>query len=538
MRRLYPLALPILALVMLPSGAGPSRVRTAPDSALRDSVVHLLNRAAWGPRPGDVERVIEIGIEAWIASQLTPERIPDADAEAFLCSYAVLDQSTAELSRMFADLLRDRRARQQAPVDSQETSAPRMRPDSLPSLARANLELQQATVARAILSERQLYEVLVDVWTNHFNVYMGKGLDRALLADYVRSAIRPHALGRFEDLLVATARHPAMLFYLDNFQSVAEGATPPMRRGAARGEAGNRADRMPRGLNENYARELLELHTLGVDGGYTQEDVVSVARILTGWSMRREGGEGGGYEFAFAKWAHDRDAKVVMGREFPAGRGEEEGMELLRWLAGHPQTMRHVSAKLCARFVEDDPPDGCVDAGVYAWRSSGGDLRAVVGAILRSPEFWAPRHRGAKIKTPLEFVVSAARALRARPDTTLGLALLLRRLDQPLYQYSAPTGYPERMEAWVSSGALFDRFNVALAIASGRAPGLEIDLDALIPAAETHALPREVERVILHGRAGPATHETLARETRDLGLLEARTLLTGLALGSPEFQRQ
>jgi uncharacterized protein (DUF1800 family) len=521
-------ALGLLALTLLPVPRAAAQGAARPDAARRDSALHLLNRAAWGPRPGDVDRVLAMGMDAWISAQLEPERLADGHTEAFVRRYAVLRQSTPELGRLFAEQQRQARARQRMAGDSQ----PAPPPDRASGLARANLELQQAAVARAILSERQLYEVLVDVWTNHFNVFMGKGLDRVLTADYIRSAIRPYALGRFEDLLLATARHPAMLFYLDNAQSVAPGATPPRR---ARGRSGPAPAQRPRGLNENYARELLELHTLGVDGGYTQADVVAVARILTGWSIRRNGG---GATFAFMDWAHDRGAKTVMGREFPAGRGEDEGRELLRWLAGHPQTMRHVSTRLCARLVADDPPDGCVDAGVHAWRSSGGDLRAVVGAILRSPEFWAPEHRAAKLKTPLEFLVSAARALDARPDTTLALALALRRLDQPLYLYSAPTGYPERMESWVSSDALFERFNMALAIASGRAPGLDLDLDAVVAALPAAALAAEVDRVILHGRAGPATRETLAREAADLAPADARRLLVGLALGSPEFQRQ
>jgi uncharacterized protein (DUF1800 family) len=520
-------ALILITMTALPAVTAAAQDVTGADAASRDSALHLLNRAAWGPRPGDVERLLAMGIDAWLTSQLAPEGLADGAAEAFVRQYAVLRQSTAELGRMLAEQ-QQARARRQMVGDSQ----PPPPPDRASGLARANLELQQAAVARAILSERQLYEVLVDVWTNHFNVFMAKGLDRVLMADYIRSAIRPNALGRFEDLLVATARHPAMLFYLDNAQSVAPGAAPPRR---ARGRDRREPAQMPRGLNENYARELLELHTLGVDGGYSQADVVAVARILTGWSIRRRGG---GATFAYMDWAHDRGAKTVMDREFPAGRGEDEGRALLRWLANHPQTMRHVSARLCARFVADDPPDGCVDAAVHAWRDSRGDLRAVVGAILRSPEFWAPEHRAAKLKTPLEFLVSAARALDARPDTTLALAVALRRLDQPLYLYSAPTGYPERMESWVSSDALFERFNMALAIASGRAPGLVVNLEAVVPATSVAALPGAIERVMLHGRAGPATRETLEREAAGLPPADARRLLVGLALGSPEFQRQ
>jgi uncharacterized protein (DUF1800 family) len=397
-------------------------------------------------------------------------------------------------------------------------------------------------VLRATLSERQLYEVMVDFWTNHFNVFMGKGADRFLMASYIQETIRPHALGTFEDLLIATAKSPAMLFYLDNVQSVAPGSEPPqLRRPRMAGRQmrplpEQLRQRMPRGLNENYARELLELHTLGVDGGYTQEDVVNVARVLTGWSIdlpRR------GTEFTFHDWAHDRGEKIVLGTTFPAGQGMSEGVELLEMLARHPSTMRHVGSKLCARFVNDEPPSGCVDAAVRAWEASGGEIRDVLRAIFSSPEFWAAENRAAKTKTPLEFVASAVRAVGAVPDTTPALAQLVARLGQPLYLQEPPTGYPETQESWVNSGALLQRLNTAMAIAAGRAPGLTIDLDHVLPAGDDpEALVAAVNRVVLNGTGSPTTLKVIRDQVLVVRGPEARALAVGLALGSPEFQKQ
>src|SRR2546425_962320 len=370
-------------------------------------------------------------------------------------------------------------------------------------------EVEQLAVVRAALSRRQLYEVMVDFWANHFNVFFGKGADRALAPSYIEGTLRPRAFGKFADLLIATARSPAMLFYLDNWESVAPGSAPPAvtrpRLGArpwfgrgryvpgfsrepaqADSQRQRVLERMPKGINENYARELLELHTLGVDGGYTQQDVIEVARIFTGWSIAPPP-RGGGFEFH--DWAHDRGAKTVLGVAFPAGHGEDEALRLLALLANTPATMHHVSRQLCARFVADDPPDGCVDAAVAAWQRTDGDIREVLRAIFRSPDFWAPQNVRAKVKTPLEFVVSAARAVAADPDSTARLAQVVARLGEPLYLHVAPDGYAERQEDWLNSGALLARMNAAVAIAAGRLPGAALDLDAPVPAAADPSPP-------------------------------------------------
>ena len=296
------------------------------------------------------------------------------------------------------------------------------------------------------------------------------------------------------------------------------------------------AARAPKGINENYARELMELHTLGVDGGYTQDDVINVARILTGWSIAQPQEDP---RFVFNDWAHDRGEKVVLGHIFPAGRGEDEGIELLKLLAHHPSTMRHVSAKLCARFVNDDPPDGCIDAGVHAWQRSDGYIREVVRAIVTSPEFWDQRNDGAKVKTPLEFVVSAVRAVEGDPDTTMGLVQVVGRLGQPLFGEPPPTGYPESQESWVNAGALLQRMNVALALASGRLRGAKADLDRVVPLADdVDSLIAAANRNVLNGAASPNTIKTMRDQTRGLPRDQARAMVVGLALGSPEFQKQ
>ncbi len=528
----------------------------------RERALHVLNRITFGPRPGDVDRVLAIGVDRFIAQQLHPETIDDRPLEEHLKQFEILTISGSDLARTFRRMRQEQRQRQMR-GDSARFSAPmvdsRQRPRDVPTsmrqMRRLTLEFQQVAVVRATMAERQLYEVMVDFWTNHFNVFLGKGPERTLMPSYIEQTIRAHALGSFEELLIATAQSPAMLFYLDNAQSVAPGSRPPQldrmlaqRSGRQGREMRQRRqmpdsmlrrieERLPKGLNENYARELLELHTLGVDGGYSQEDVVNVARILTGWSVTelRRGGQ-----FRFNDWAHDRDEKVVLGVRFPADRGMEEGMELLRRLASHPSTRRHISAKLCARFVHDQPPPGCIDAGVHAWERSNGDIREVVAAILRSPEFWAAEVRGAKIKTPLEYVVSAVRSVGGTPDTTLALAQVIARLGQPLYRQSPPTGYPETQESWVNSGALLDRLNVSMRLAAGRLRGIRHELEAVIPLMDDpEALVEAVNTTILNGSASPNTLRVMREQAESAGSpREARTLVVGLGIGSPEFQRQ
>lgn len=522
----------------------------------RDSAVHVLNRLAWGPAPGQVEAVMREGALAWAERQLRVATVDDPQlAAGWSRRFPILATSDDELVRLFVT------AQQQQLTAARAGQEPGMapRPAATPAppprtdLRAFGAQAQQLLLVRTTESGHQVAEVLADFWFNHFNVFYGKGLVRPYLPGYVEGAIRQHALGRFEDLLMATARHPAMLFYLDNAQSVAEGATPPnlerlervQRQAARRPGVAARADslrraveqRLPTGVNENYARELLELHTLGVEGGYTQGDIEQVARILTGWGIQRPG-QGAG--FAFNAWAHDRGAKTVLGMSFPAGQGEEEGERLLRALAAHPATRHHVSAKLCARLVADNPPDGCVDDAVRAWQRSGGEIREVVRAIVRSPDFWAPAVVGAKVKTPLEFLVSAVRAVGGVPDETPRLSGAVTRLGQPIYLKAEPTGYPETQEDWVNSGALLARMNLAVALAAGRLPGVAVDLDRVVPATGDHgALLDAIDRQVFGGRLSARTRTVILEQLAGLRDPQAaRALAVGLALGGPDFQRQ
>jgi uncharacterized protein (DUF1800 family) len=293
---------------------------------------------------------------------------------------------------------------------------------------------------------------------------------------------------------------------------------------------------MPRGINENYARELLELHTLGVDGGYTQHDVTEVARIFTGWSVERPARGAG---FVFRDWAHDYGEKQVLGVRF-RGEGKDEGIKLLKLLANNHATMHHVSAKLCARFVADEPPDGCVDAAVAAWQRTKGDMRAVLRAIFTSPDFWSPQAARAKVKTPFEFVVSAVRATRADLDNTPALAQVVARLGEPLYLQPAPTGYAENEAHWVNSGALLARMNAAVALAAGRLPGVTTDLDTVIPTtSDDNQLVDRVNDRLLGGTMSAHTKRVILEQLTDISdPTQARALAVGLALGGPDFQKQ
>ena len=495
-----------------------------------DSALHVLNRLAYGPRPREVDRVARAGVMRWIEQQLAADGLRDDQVTARVREFKVLGYDREALAERYMNAQRERQRMQREMAETGDSVRPRGA-GPMREFRELGGELQQLAVVRALFSERQLNEVMVDFWTNHFNVFIGKGADRFLMPSYIEETIRPRALGRFEDLLVATAQSPAMLFYLDNAQSIAPGSKPPFPPAQRRGGQGVRT-----GINENYARELLELHTLGVDGGYTQHDVIEVARIFTGWSIARPR-EGAG--FVFRDWAHAGGDKIVLGTTFRTG-ALDEGLRLLRFLANHRATMHHVSAKLCARFVADNPPDGCVDAAVAAWQRTGGEMRAVLRAIFTAPDFWAPQAMRTKVKTPLEFLVSAARATGAQPDETVRLAQVLRFLGQPLYLQAAPTGYGETEATWVNSGALLGRMNVAVGLAAGRLPGVAVDLDSIVPLTRDAAqLVNDVNATVLAGIMTPHTRTVILQQLADIGdARQARALAVGLALGSPEFQKQ
>lgn len=531
----------ILTLIAFVSLTPGSQLSAQAPLTSRDSAFHALNRLGYGPTPGQVDAVVREGVLPWIERQIAA-RGADTARSRLESQFDILRYSSSDLMRLYSEARAQNRARKDSTTDS---TTPRMpATETQLTLRRIDRQLGSLAVARAITADHQLEEVMADFWANHFNVFSSKGLDRVFLPEYIEKVIRPRALGKFEDLLVATARSPAMLFYLDNVESVAANTAPePMGRRAAlrrqaRGQDSMNAGRpRPTGINENYARELLELHTLGVDGGYTQDDVIAVARILTGWGIERPQ-QGGG--FRFNPRVHDRGAKVVLGVEFPAGHDEDEGRRLLHLLATHPSTMRHVSAKLCARLVSDGDVSGCEDAAVAAWQRTDGDIREVLRAIVRSPDFWAAANVRAKVKTPLEFVVSAARAIGASPDSTPGASQAVADLGQPLFLQAAPIGYAETQEDWVNSGALLKRMNFAVALAGNHSRGFHPDLDRVVAAGiDPDAMLDAVDAQILGGTMTPNTRTVIRQQILGAANAQAaRALAVGLALGGPEFQRQ
>ena len=535
MHRAPPAFLALLSLALI-GYSGPADAGTL---SARDSAVIVLNRLAHGPRPGDVDRVASAGVMRWVHAQLAPRQ--DVARERVEADFEILKLDREELAERFVEARKARRA-QRADSTRNQANDPAMR--EMRDLAG---QFQQLAVARAVVAESQLQEVLADFWINHFNIFLGKNAERYLLPSYVEETIRPRVLGRFEDLLIATAESPAMMVYLDNTLSVASGAVPPqlararartLRRRSARADSmlARLESRMPVGVNENYARELFELHTLGVDGGYTQNDIEEAARVPTGWGVE-PAARGGG--FVFRDWAHDRGEKTILGVRFRAGRGREEGVELLRMPARHPSTMLHVTTRLCQRLVSDDPPAGAIEAGVQAWKQSDGSIREVVRAIVMSPEFWAEAGARSKFKTPLEFVVSSVRAVGGSVGVEPGPARAVARLGQPLYLQPVPTGYHETEAAWANSAALFERMNVAVALAAGKQPGVTVDLDAVIPVTDDiDALVDRVDRALLAGAMSERTSNVIRREIEGLAPRQARALAVGLGLGGPEFQVQ
>ncbi len=346
------------------------------------------------------------------------------------------------------------------------------------SLRMVGLEAMESRLDRDIYSNRQLEAVMTDFWLNHFNVYSAKNQNEPyLLPSYERETIRPHALGRFEDLLVATAESPAMLQYLDNFRS--EGPNSPRSQRVNRAVAnGNNAKvkQAANGLNENYGRELMELHTLGVSGGYTQADVTNVSKVFTGWTIDKPF-VGGGFVFEPAK--HEPGSKMVLGKTI-AENGQKEGLEVLHMLATSPATAKFISTKLAVRFVSDDPPPALVDRMAAAFLKSDGDIKVVLRTMFDSPEFWAPSVYRAKVKTPLEFVVSAVRASDLQVDRTQALVQSLNKLGMPLYGMQTPNGYGWKQTDWVSTGALVSRMNFSLVMSDDRIPGTRTQWTTLL----------------------------------------------------------
>jgi uncharacterized protein (DUF1800 family) len=645
--------------------------------------LHALNRLTFGPRPGDLQKVMNADVDDWIEQQLHPEEINDGVLDGKLGPLRTLRMSTRDLLQTFPNnkmiretadgktplptdplkrsiyevqisVLAERQKREQAATDGkpsaddadaktdkqdQETVATRadgilalpkekrmeailalppeqrrlfvthirgqqrdrlladLPPDQREAFLAmgpggpANVvvgELQQAKLLRALYSERQLQEVMTDFWFNHFNIYLHKDADQYLVTAYERDVIRPHALGKFKDLLLATAQSPAMLFYLDNWLSVGP-------KSLAAVAVANKGKQATPGLNENYGRELMELHTLSVNGGYTQHDVTELARVLTGWTIQPIER---GAMFQFDPRKHDPGDKVVLGQTIPEN-GVNEGLQVLDMLAHHPNTAKFIARKLAMRFVADDPPPALVDRLAQKFLSTDGDIREVLRTLFKSPEFWSAKAYRAKVKTPFEFVVSSLRATGTDLNNPGPLLGILNKMGMPLYEDVPPTGYSMTASTWMNSEALIDRMNYALALSNGQVGGTNFDAGRLLalgtltsrgfprpnrscggaaePGTSGAEAPRQtgqslatparlnpgadcdsdsgrgqetalllLENALLNGEVAPATQKAIRRQLDDPQVAAhalddpKRTLntMTALVIGSPEFQHR
>jgi uncharacterized protein (DUF1800 family) len=466
----------VLVLVVFLTAAvvnsAPIQSAAAPDT--QQQITHVLNRIGFGARPGDVERVQQMGLRAYIDQQLQPESITDTRADDKVAHLASLRMSQEEIFDQYPDPQQIARqiGVQRKQADPKDQAAARkeiqqyMTTNMLKQPAQLLQELIAHKVVRAVESERQLQEVMADFWFNHFNIYYGKGADRWLTTEFETKVIRPNVLGKFKDLLLATAQSPAMLFYLDNHLSTspATRAQDALRRANAK--------RQP-GINENYARELMELHTMGVDGGYTQKDVTEVARALTGWTIDRPRQSA---EFIFRPQMHDRGEKVVLGHRLPANRGIQDGQQVIEILANHPSTAQFIATKLVRRFVSDEPPQSLVTKVAATYEKTDGDIREMLRTIFYSEEFMSPDAYGKKMKSPFEYAVSAIRALGGETGGGRQLAQAISQMGQPLYQYQPPTGFPDRADHWMNDGSLIARLNFSVALASGRIPDTKVKI--------------------------------------------------------------
>lgn len=554
----------------------------------------LLNRMTFGPRPGDVERVERMGLNKFLDEQLHPQSIDDSAMAAKLQGLQTLGMTPAELAENFpppqmkAKLLQKERLaalRRQGKAMNAEGSGsdqsqtrsesgpaaslpgagnPAMRAQSTrPQGPREiDIQLSQEELLRAVYSQRQLQEVMVHFWMNHFNIFFPKGADRYYLTSFEENVIRPHALGNFEDLLVATAESPAMLFYLDNWLSATPNpqntfspglrpggpllAGPGMFRpfGPGRFRPAKKKPQFRRGLNENYGRELMELHTIGLH--YTQQDVVEVARCFTGWTIRRPRFGGG---FYFNPRMHDYGKKVVLGYTIPAGQGIEDGLEVLHILAMSPDTAQHISYQLCQHFVADNPPPELVSRAAKVYLATQGDIPSVLRTILTSPEFYSKGAYRAKVKSPFEFVASSLRALGADTDAGMPLPGFIAQMGEPMFQYEAPSGYDDVAATWINSSSLLMRMNFAIALAIGQIRGTEIDWQALarkFGAAPRGEMMNGLAEQITGGELSPATQSAILSkltnghpdqwENYDPG--QRVRMMAGLMIASPEFQKR
>jgi uncharacterized protein (DUF1800 family) len=498
------LALGISLFLALPTGVIAANATAGQSS--NERILHLLNRISFGPKPGDIEAVKAVGVEKYLQQQMRPESIKEAPSVAgFVNNSDALRMTPPELfdnygppaeraektSTMTKIIVYDRRARGRKNVQQRVTR-----------------DLNEAKILRAVESPRQLQEVMTDFWFNHFNVCANKGLDGIWTGCYEQQAIRPYALGKFSDLVNATCHHPAMLYYLDNWQNSA-----PVAAKAGKGPK--------TGLNENYARELMELHTLGVDGGYTQKDVTELARILTGLGLAKqdqksmENGTKNGYLFDSSR--HDFGTKTLLGHTI-TGRGEGEIDQALEILLKHPSTAHHLSYQLAEYFVSDTPSKALVNQMAKTWTSTDGDIKSVLNVMFNSREFWAPETESSKFKNPFRYVVSTLRAADAQPGHYYFAHDFLKAQGMPLYSCLTPDGYKNTKDAWVNPDTLLKRITFATTIASGGIP---------------EATPSAIE----YRRLGATLGNSFSTQTVKSIMKAPDIMRSALILGSPEFMK-
>lgn len=472
----------------------------------RQAAAHLLSRFTYGATPGQIDAAVKMGLENWFEQQLSMS-LPDDSLKQLLSSYDALQLSNAEIVKTYprpGEILRMAVKDGLIDKDSVNKAADKQeyRAQLQGYLQQKGMKPQQELfrqffnqkILRAAYSNNQLQEILTDFWFNHFNVSITKNDCAEFIPVYERDVIRPNVLGKFEDLLLATAKSPAMLLYLDNFISSGNDIAQNPRI-----NANNVKPRQAQGLNENYAREVMELHTLSVDGGYTQKDVTEAARVLTGWTIYPLNDYGGGQnirkiidrvgedkleergfihqgDFLFAANRHDKNEKTVLGKTFKANGGYEEGMELLKMLAHHASTAKFISKKLATRFVSDNPPQSLLDKMTKTFTDKDGDIREVLITMVSSPEFWEPAALREKTKSPFELAISSVRSLNATIRQPFQLYNWINKMGQKMYYYQAPTGFPDNGKYWINTGALLNRMNFGLALASNRIPGITVDL--------------------------------------------------------------
>jgi len=529
------MALPILAgAIVLSSFLSEKRPHRFPyrEAGLteRQAAAHLISRFTYGATPGQVDEVIKMGLEKWFRQQLDAT-LPDDSLQAMLDQYDALKLSNAQIAGTFpknGQVIRMAIRDGYVDKDSVKTDRKAYR-DILKKYMdekgyRPEQELFRQLycqkILRAAYSQNQLKEVMTNFWFNHFNVSITKNDCAEFIPAYERDVIRPGSLGRFADLLKATAHSPAMLYYLDNFSSSGPvDSTRPMQK-----------PRKAQGLNENYARELMELHTLGVDGGYTQEDVTQAAKVLTGWTVRQG-------DFLFAPQRHDGSGKLVLGKRFGPDGGYEEGEQLLDMLAHHPSTAHFISRKIAIRFVSDDPPATLVNKMTKTFKDKDGDIREVLLTMVSAPEFWSSAAIREKTKSPFELAMGAVRSLRAHVNQPFQLYNWVTRMGEKMYFYQAPTGFPDKGQFWINTGSLLNRMNFGLALATGRIPGLSFDLAVLNNNHEPESAQAALEtycRIIMPERDLDQTIRRLTPMLTDP--TEARVV--GIIIGSPEYQRR